>query len=158
MQWLRIASVTLLLLFSGYAAGLQTGRRQFHSWCGVEPLVNEALQTERLNIYTTEDLFAYHAWFARRNLFDENAKVVKISTLDGTAEDKAFFLPRGFEEVKHVNAFEIHDQELWLLYRADGFLPDEPPIRNFTVAGYHVKSNKAVVMRDASAVLVLLQR
>ena len=158
VQWLRIASITLLLLFSGYAAGLQTGRRQFHSWCGVEPLVTEALQTERLNIYTTEDLFAYHAWFAGRNSLDENAKVIKLNALDVSAEDRAFFLPRGFDGVEHVKLAEIRDQKLWLLYRAGGFLPDDPPIRHFTVAGYHVKSNKAVVMKDGAAILAQLEK
>jgi len=156
--WLRTASITLLLVFGGYAAGLQIGQHEFQSWCGVEPLVAEALEAEGLNIYTTEDLFAYHAWFAGRRSLDENTKVLKINNVEGMTEDKAFFLPRGFGEIKTIDVPDIADKRFWLIYRRNSILDNEPPIRNFAVAGYHVKSKKFIGMRDAATVLLALEK
>jgi uncharacterized membrane protein len=157
-QWLRTATITILILFSFYAPTLNINRRQWHSWCGVEPLVTKAVATEKLNIYTTEDLFAYHAWFSAKNMLDDNVKIFKIKQLDGMTEDRAFFLPRGFEEVTTINFAEINDDKFWLIHRGVGFLEHEAPVRSFIVAGYKVRSTRAVVMRDAAAILILFEK
>jgi len=158
LRWLQISFVSLLILFCGYASVMNIYSRQNNSWCGVEPLVTEALESEKLNIYTTEDLFAYHAWFTGQQQLNKSAKVFKIDHLDGLKEDSAFFLPRGFADVKTIDFTEITDKKLWLIYRSGGYLENEPPIRNFNVADYKVVKNKSVVMKDASAILVLLEK
>ena len=137
---LRTAAVTLLLLLSGYAFYAQAMRATpRYVWCEWENVANEikakeAAATGETNIYTFENLVAYHLWFALRDSDRIHVEVVK--GVDVRTDDETYFLPRGFDEVKNTKLEEIKDDEIWLAFRTSKDGEDAPLIENFTGLGY----------------------
>ena len=154
----RTATLTLIILFSGYTFVLESfSTRLQYSWCAWEPLAVEVFAKNDANIYTFEDLIAYHVWFDGRNQRTNN-QVFKTTGIDGIAEDKAYFLPRGFNDVGTINFDEIGDTKLWIAYRSKTIEPNEPPLRNFIVKGYHVINQLVIEAKGESAILILLEK
>lgn len=106
-----------------------------YTWCEVGPLSAE--RAGSVPIYAVEDLIAYHVWFEHRKQ-PAPASVTVLVGIDGIAEDKAYFLPRGFYDIRRVNIAEIQDQRLMLVHRAKTLKETEPPLRNLIVRGYRV--------------------
>lgn len=158
LQWMKASAITLIILFSGYAFILQASRPALqYSWCSWQPLVAEASAKQQANIYTFEDLVAYNVWSAERNQHQKN-KVLKVNGIDGLAEDKAYFLPRGFNDIATINFDQIADPKLWLAYRSKNIDLNEPPLRNFIVKGYRVIDQRALGATHESAFLILLEK
>jgi len=154
---LKIAAITLILLFSGYGFVLKaSSERPEYSWCAWEPLATEAAAKNDANIYTFEDLVAYHVWFAGRN--QQANKVFNVNGIDGITEDNAYFLPRGFNDIGMVNFDEIKNTKLWIAYRFSDVIPTEPPLRNFIVKGYHISDRQIIEANGESAILLLLEK
>jgi len=107
-------------------------------------------------IYTTEDLIAYHAWFEMGR--SRKGKVFRIEGVDGLAENRAYFLPRGFNDVEHATVAEIESKRLWLLFRAREIRETEPPLRNLALLGYTIASRKTVNANGEVLALFLLER
>jgi len=154
----RTAALTVIILFSGYAFVLESLRpRPQYSWCAWEPLVVDASTKNNANIYTFEDLVAYHVWFDGRNQRANN-RVLKVTGIDGVAEDKAYFLPRGVYDIGTINLDKITDTKLWIAYRSRAVEPNESPLSNFIVKGYHVIDQRVVEANSESAILILLEK
>jgi hypothetical protein len=150
---MRIFAVTWVLLIAGYAGLLHAGRNvPASSWCAWEHLTES---TGNVPIYATEDLIAYHIWFARRT--DPDSLVNKLSGVDAT-EDRAYFLPRGFDRVKTVRYDSMNEPRLWLAFRAASVSEHEPPIRHFLVRGYLITERRSVKAGGETAALYLLER
>jgi len=157
-QWLKTAAITLIVLFSGYAFVLQASRpASQYSWCVWSSLVADAATEQQANIYTFEDQVAYNIWFAERNQKPSH-NVFKVNGIDGLEEDKAYFLPRGFNGVATITFDEIADEKLWIAHRSKTLNPNEPPLRNFTVKGYRVVNQCAAEATGESAFLILLEK
>ena len=153
----RVAFVTLIVLLTGYGFVIQASRPAANfSWCSWEPLVNDALQIEKANVYATEDLVAYHAWFAQRKV--DGVKVGKLTKIDGITEDFAYFLPRGFDEVKTLDVATLDDDECWVIFRAPSMIESEPPVRNMKLRGYRVVSTKMLTADDGNVIAVLFKK
>ncbi len=101
-------------------------------WCAWESLVRTIPADDHANIYVFEDLSAYHAWFVTRDL---GASVIKVT--DGKGGDPAFFLPRGFDEVKSVRLEAIRDQRFWILFR-EGHHDPQNEADAFRAKGFRV--------------------
>lgn len=103
------------------AAGIQAAsNKPAYIWCGWEVLAKETggLKNENPTIvYTFEDLSAYHMWFALRGN-KGNMVVEKMVGLEKIKEDAAYFLPRGFDEVRKTNVGEIAGDQFWIAFRA----------------------------------------
>lgn len=150
----RVAAVTLLLLFSGYAGVLDARRATpMNSWCAWQQLTSE---TENVPIYATDDLIAYHIWFNHRT--DQNAEVFKLSGVEGVTEDNAYFLPRGFGGVQPIEFEMLNEPKLWLAFRSPSVSENEPPLRQFLVRGYQVIEKRTVKTNSETAAFYLLRR
>lgn len=161
LKWLRTVAVTLIVLFSGYAFVLQSSREVTqHSWCAWGPLAIDAATAlpEIDPIYTVEDLVAYHLWFAERGKQSEGYRVSKLTGMEGIQEDKAYFLPRGFDSVTRVDLANVADTRLWLAYRSVRLSDSEPPLRNFILKGYRILDRKVQESYGETATMVLLEK
>ena len=153
----RTAAISVILLFSAYAFALQAVRgRPQYSWCAWEPLTLQARELNDANIYVFEDLIAYHIWFAGRGqpIGDRCFKVADMAI----TEDKAYFLPRGFNDVITIAVADINEPRLWIAYRSQGVATGEPPLGNFIVKGYHVADRRMMSAEDDYAIFLLLEK
>lgn len=151
---LKAASVTLLLLFSAYAGVLHARRATpVDSWCAWEQLTGS---TGDVPIYATEDLIAYHAWFARRT--SPTARVYKLSGIEGVREDHAYFLPRGFDGVEVVGVHTLNVPRLWLAFRSPLVSESEAPLRQLLVGGYRIAERRSIKADHETAAIYLLEK
>jgi hypothetical protein len=155
---LKTAAITLILLLSGYAFVISTARdRPVYSWCAWGPMTQVAVTSAPANIYTFEDLVAYHVWFGKKDLATP-ARVYRIRDISGLAEDTGYFLPRGFDEVATVPFAEIEGRGLWIAYRFKSVDENEPPLRNFLLAGYHVVIQRVESVAGEDVIFLYLSK
>ncbi len=154
----RISAMTLIVLFGGYAFVNAVSREvPQYSWCAWEPLAAETKSQANINIYAFEDLIAYHIWFGEHEKRSK-AEVFRVTNIDGLIEDKAYFLPRGFDEVKKVDFVDINEPRIWIAYRSADITEKEPPLWNFIVKGYHVAGRKVMTAGNETAIFLLLEK
>ncbi len=155
-RWLRTGAGTLLLLFGVWGFVIQATREEpRYSWCMWDEMSKEGAAERPASVYTVEDLTAYHVWFANRG---SNTSVTKLTGTDVPAEDKAYFLPRGFDGVASRSIDAVNDRSLWLAYRAPDYSESEPPLRNFLVKGYKIVDKKTIPADGEIAIMVLLEK
>ena len=136
MAYARIGAVTLLILLSGYAFALQAMRHSpRYVWCAWDDVAADIRSKgEPVNIYSFENLVAYHLWFALRD--SDAAQVHVVKGVDVRTDDETYFLPRGFDAVPNVRLEDIKDEVFWLAFRTSVDGEDGPLIENFTKLGY----------------------
>jgi uncharacterized membrane protein len=112
-------AVFLILLAAVALSGVQMLARESepYIWCGWEELAEHAEKAEPspATVYAFEDLAAYHIWFVSR----DKLNVVKINGYEDMPEDKAYFLPRGFDDVRTGPKTDINGDTFWLAFRSD---------------------------------------
>jgi uncharacterized membrane protein len=142
--WVRIGAVTLIILLSGYAFALQASRKTpRYVWCAWDEVAADIRsRSEPVNIYSFENLVAYHLWFALRD--SANAQVHVVKGVDVRTDDETYFLPRGFDGVPNVRLEDIKDEKFWLAFRTSVDGDDGPLIENFTKLGYKLCSSDRV--------------
>lgn len=147
----RVAAVTVVILFTGYAFVMHAERpTPQYIWCAWEQLADKIEPGAEVHIYATEDVIAYHLWFATR----KNPSVRVSKREAGVPEDPAFFLPRGFDNVDRLGLADPAEKEFWLAYRSnDGTLPAA-----IAQKGYAVTEEHDITVQNTHAVLVRLQK
>lgn len=156
ISWLRIAFMTLIILFSGYAFMLTTLREiPPQPWCAWDNVASEFANSRVAKLYAFEELSAYHLWFALRNT--ENTKVT-LAKGTGAPEDTAYFLPRGFDGVEVINESEIKDGQIFAAFRADEIDISKPPISNLVSQGYLIIDVKTFSAGISKAHLVRMRK
>lgn len=139
---LRIGSIAAILALTVIAFVLEVRRPATEQvWCAWEGVENQIRTADSANaqpptIYAFENLAAYHLWFAGRKADREKVAIVKGVPV--RTNDKAYFLPRGFDDVKTVEVAEITDPELWLTFRVFSLSEEFPLLEAFTSRGYRV--------------------
>ncbi len=158
VKWLPAAAIGLVVLFSGYGLLVRAGKdAPQNSWCAWEGLAASAVAYESQPVFATEDLIAYHIWFAGRT--DENQPpIFRLIGIDGLKEDRAYFLPRGRDRIGFWEFRDMRYPNFWLAYRAKTFSESEPPIRNLLVAGYRIAERKTFSTSGEEAIMVLLKK
>ena len=158
VKWLPAAAVGLVVLFMGYGLVVRAGKKTpQNSWCAWEGIAASAVEHESQPIFATEDLIAYHIWFAGRKAEDQ-PPIWRLTGIDGVVEDKAYFLPRGQEIVGLKELTDLNYPKFWLAYRAKTFSESEPPIRNLLVAGYRIRETRLTTAAGENAITVLLEK
>lgn len=107
-------------------------------WCAWENLATTLPQKssdQPTKVYVFEDLTAYHFWFTLREK-SENFQVVKIGSVKDLPEDKAYFLPRGFNGVQTVYEDDITGDRFFIAFRTKEWNAQKPPLVNFIEKGY----------------------
>jgi hypothetical protein len=127
------------------------------SWCAWAPLADEAVSTQAANLYAVEDLIAYHIWFAEKGNTASRRAIVKLDDIQGVHEDRGFFLPRGFDEVKTINIDALAETRFWLFFRTND-LNDPSPVQVLENRGYHVKDRRVLPCAGELAQAVLLEK
>jgi hypothetical protein len=112
-------------------------------------------------------LVAYHFWFAVRN--NPNYKVIKVNGFPGVVEDKAYFLPRGFDQVEDQQVNDAFSEDsFWVAFRdlnpgaaAPGLsmIPYTPPVMDhFLKLGFTTQDVTKTTAGGETAYLVKLVR
>lgn len=154
----RGALLAMLVLLSTAAFAIQFRRETpAYIWCAWEPLAVEAASKDGDKIYVFEDLVAYHFWFALHEAERTNA-VSKVVNLEGTAEDTAYFLPRGFEDVTRVELPEVNEPRFWIAYRGERIDESKAPLAQFLARGYYVTGRKIIAASGENAILLKLEK
>ncbi|MGE3466485.1 MAG: glycosyltransferase family 39 protein [Pyrinomonadaceae bacterium] len=150
---LRIGSTIVLLLLSASAFSLRAVQEDTqYPWCAWERLaVYPAATDNKVPIVALEDMTAYHLWFALR---DDRTPILKLGGFD---EDKAYFLPRGFDEVTRVEQQELTADRFWLAFRAQKIDISEPPLRYFLERGYKIADQQKILVGPQEVGMILLE-
>lgn len=156
-QFIKILFVSLFLLLfvAAFAFRLKTQETKF-IWCAWESLAQNLDKNQAQKIYVFEDLVAYHFWFAMRE--SDVFQVSKIGNIEGLKEDKAYFLPRGFDNVKNTDINEITDQKFWIAFSAKNWNEVAPPLLDFKKKGYRIGEPKIIEAQGLKAFLVLIEK
>ena len=153
-----ISLMTLAVLFSGFAFVVEASRaKQPPVWCGFEALAPILQSDEHGPIYVFEDLAAYHLWFEFRTSSDPKfrQRVVKVDDFPGMVEDKAYFVPRGMDDeylAREKIRLDADRFQGWIVYRAQKFDVEEPPLDTLTGHGFRVVRKEVY---DAGSTLVI---
>jgi uncharacterized membrane protein len=158
---LKFACVAAICLLFGAAFVLQATRTTpTYIWCAWENLAANLLKTNRAEsepakIYVFEDLVAYHFWFTLRDS-DSRFQVVKVNSVEGLTEDRAYFLPRGFDAVQTTDKFE--GERFFVAFRDKKFNFSAPPLQNLVAQGYKINETQTFEAQGVKAFLVEISR
>ena len=158
-----LLSALFLLFASAFVFELSRPKHEF-IWCAWEDLANYVYdstlhgeEAANIPIYTFEDLVAYHFWFALRDS-DRGFRIYKVREVENLAEDEAYFLPRGFSEVKKVNFGEINEAKFFIAFRDKNWNLQNPPLRNLIEKGYKIGEPKIFEAQGLKAFLVEVRK
>ncbi len=143
---LKLASLVVVFLLFASAFLLQATRsKPKYIWCAWENLALKLPQTqndlqktnpsEPTKIYVFEDLVAYHFWFALRDS-SKKFQIIKVNGIGNLVEDKAYFLPRGFDEIKSSTDFD--GDKFFVAFRAQEWNESASPLQNLISKGYRI--------------------
>lgn len=165
------AAVFLVLLFvAAIGVDLWRGKREY-IWCAWEQIAKEWVlspsEGSTPTLFVFEDVAAYDYWFATRDL--PNRRIVLIKGVEGTINDPAFFLPRGFDGVTVGDLSTVEGDEIWVSFR-QATRPDpvgahaapdrrfEVPVTNLENLGYVVEDVKMKAVGPHTAYLVRMKK
>jgi hypothetical protein len=94
-------------------------------------------------------------WFAMRS---KKAEIFKVEGVDGLTEDRQYFLPRGFTDVRRVTADAVAGERFFLAFRAPAFDRAKPPLNFFIKRGFKINVAEVYVGDDGTAYLVEVTR
>lgn len=157
--WLRyvcygVLMSTMLPAFAIYVTRVQP----VYSWCGWEPLAAQIRESETTTVYAFEDATAYEVWFALRGEAGGKFHVVLIEDDPDIVEDKAYFLPRGFEEVRKANENSIAEEKFWIAVRGIGDEPEHPLWRRLKEKGYKIGAPLSFKTQNPEVYLVPVEK
>jgi len=153
----RVAMVTLVILFASYAAYQRFEKAApDYVWCAWEKLlVDIKPDSAPANIYTSENFVAYHSWFATRHR--ENFRTSVIKGLD-TVEDKTYFIPRGFDEIRKAELADVKEPHVILLYRIEKPLLNDQLFQELKGRGYEACPPRVLEYGPSTAFRVEMTR
>lgn len=148
-----LLSALFILFFIAFILELNRPQQTF-IWCAWENLAQNLDKNQPAKIYAFEDLNAYHLWFALRER--ENIQVQKIKSIEEIKEDKAYFLPRGFDSVTSVDDFE--GERFWIAFPEKEWNLQKPPLKNLIEKGYKIGEPKVFEANGLKAFLVEVKK
>ena len=117
---LRTAAVTgimVLSTYAGYAALVRPVPN--YVWCGWEPLMSDVREPagQPIDVYTSENLAAYHMFFSDRKEGKFRTHIVKAP--EGEFVDREYFPPRGVDGIRWARVEDIVEPHILLIYRLE---------------------------------------
>jgi uncharacterized membrane protein len=153
----RWAFITIsLALIAGAGVRYAATPPQEQIWCAWETLSESIPATEPQTVYAFEDLSAYHLWFAMRKR--ANVHVVKVDGMQGMSEDRAYFLPRGFDEVRRIAPAGIAEEQFWVAFRDMRWDERHPPVGQLAENGFNIGEPITVDAGGIKAFIVQAKR
>ncbi len=150
-----LAGAVYLLFVFGLIINLRA-EKQNYVWCAWEQFAQHIPTDKPQTVYVFEDLIAYHFWFSTRN--NQNLKIVKVNGIPDMTEDKAYFLPRGFDGVINVDAARIAGLDIWIAFRFGKVDIGRPPISSLNSLGYQVKETIEFPAGTTNAYLIRAEK
>lgn len=127
-----------------------------------------------VKIYATEDLVAYHLWYALSTAPERRFRVATLTNLPGLPEDKAFFLPRGFDEVTATSVGTdgdggnnsgssnsgdaFREEHFWVAFRDTSWNPQHPLLRLLSERGYDIQERFELTASGQKAFIISARR
>ena len=154
---LRYALIGTVYLLIGAAFVIQArAEKPQFIWCAWEQLAEKMAADQPQTIYVFEDLVAYHFWFATRN--KQNIQIIKVNEMPEMAEDKAYFLPRGFDGVRSVTPEEMNGERFWIAFRDMQWNEKHPPLNYLLKRGINIGQPQEIDFNGLKAFLVEVSR
>lgn len=158
---LRTAGLSVVFLLCAAAFVLQATRpKPQYIWCAWENLATDLYDSTlhgedaaNIRLYVYEDLVAYHFWFALRES-ERGFQIVKVKGATAIPEDKAYFLPRGFDGVPVIEEKEITGDKFFIAFRDKTFSEFAPPLQNLKAQGYTIGAPRVIEAQGLKAFLV----
>lgn len=158
-NWLRTAFVGAVIVLAIFSFSIEINRAEPNNiWCAWGPLAERSVELGAEKIYVFEDLAAYHAWFELRDRAGRPFDLIKIKGIDGMVEDKAYFFPRGRNDLTEVTAESINGTPVWLLFRGPRVDANSPPLTAFISRGYKIAQKEVYAARTENAYLIKLEK
>ncbi len=110
--------------------------RAVYPWCAWGPLTAQIKDSEPGTIYVFEDVVAYELWFAVTRDAPGKFHVVVVEDDPDIKEDKAYFLPRRFNEVDKASEASITGEKFWIAVRGIGNDAAHPLWQRLKAKGY----------------------
>jgi hypothetical protein len=150
---LKIILICFVLFFYSIAFLLQTQRvPQVFIWCAWENLAQTLDKNQPTKIYVFEDLVAYDMWFALHDS-EKNFEIIKVNS-DEMPEDKAYFLPRGFDKIQTTEENGMTGDRFYVAFRDSVFNELHPPLHNLIKKGYKIGEPKVFETPGLKAFMV----
>lgn len=146
-----LLSLVFLILILAFVLQVINQQPKF-IWCGWENLAQQIDTNQAQKIYVFEDLTAYHFWFALRD--SDKVQIIKVENVAGIEEDKAYFLPRGFDVVKKIDENGISGEKFLIAFKARNWDERKPPLQNLIENGYTFGEPKVFEAEGFKAFLV----
>ncbi len=153
---LKITLISTILFFIGFAllGQIVLGIKK-PVWCAWEELAKD-LPTQNVKLYVFEDLIAYHIWSGLGDR--KNVQITVVKGIEGLQEDKAYFLPRGFDEIKIMDEQGIEGERFFIAFRDSKFNELHPPLKNLKAKGYKIGESKVFVAQGVQTFLVEVKK
>lgn len=157
VQWLKYAALGLfaVLIVSGALLHF-TKETQTFIWCGWRELAAQIKTETPETVYIFEDDGAYQLWYWLKN--DSNFKIVSIDGYADMPEDKAYFLPRRFDEIETGDKTIIAGDKFWLAFRETTWKPDKQVLRDLIAQGYKVGRPLEFHAQGVTAFMVKIEK
>lgn len=129
-------------------------------WCAWETLAEQVKETQQqtTKIYASEELIAYHLWFALRDSDKNKFQIIVLKNIPDIKEDAAYFLPRGFYDVTTQNADSINDEQFWIAFRDTELNEEKHPLKFLKEKGYQASEPLKLTLKDGTTFLVLMSK
>lgn len=134
VRWTIVGA--MVVVFTGAGVRYAVSPAQEQIWCAWEEFIASVPDEGPRTIYAFEDLSAYHLWFATRR--NANVSIVKVEGTPGMTEDRAYFLPRGFDRVTRINSTELTGERFWIAFRDMRWDERHPPLIQLKDMGYRI--------------------
>lgn len=158
---IKIAAFGLLglLILAGCAFHFARAK-SVNIWCGWDELAKQAMEKEgafeSLPIYAFEDLVAYHLWFATKD--SERVRIIAVKNFPGIEEDKAYFLPRGFDDIQVADKNALAGDRFWIAFRDQNWNPRHPLLQDLATRGYKIGAPLEFKAAGETAFLVKVEK
>lgn len=160
----NIALGSIFVLFGAAFLFQATRAEPKYIWCAWENLARHLYDSTShgeaatgVRLYAFEDLVAYHFWFALRDS-ERGFQMAKVKNVAGMPEDKAYFLPRGFDGVTTIGEDEMTGERFFVAFRAKTFDEAAPPLRNLKARGYQIGAPQIYEAQGLKAFLLEVKR
>jgi hypothetical protein len=188
-RWLSIALKLLLGCWLALAAVVAVARRApMPVWCAWEPLAVQVARDETagagdatravdatddaaraadamrgaggaIKIYAFEDLVAYQLWYALRARGEKSLRVAVVRGVPGVFDDRAFFLPRGFDDVSvETPDAAMREERFWVALRGAAWDEESPVLKILSARGYETTRRFEFAADGQKAFVVLVRK
>lgn len=141
----------VILISAAFVVRIESPQPNY-AWCAWEQLAPDIKGTGDQKLYVFEDLIAYQFWFATRGRAD--MQIIKVNGVPGVSEDRAYFLPRGFEGVRTIDVADVKGDQFWIAFRGSNWDTSKPPLDFITSKGYRLGQPQVVEAQAIKAFLL----